>query len=36
MSPRDRRARGPVYRVEIPPEVADIARNLPPDVKRQV
>jgi hypothetical protein len=24
---------GPVYRVEIPPEVADIARNPPPDVK---
>src|SRR5919201_2794785 len=23
-------------RVEIPPEVADTARNLPPDVKRQI
>jgi mRNA interferase RelE/StbE len=36
MSPRDRRARGPVYHVEIPPEAADIACNLPPAVKRQV
>ena len=36
MSPRDSRARGLVYRVEIPPEVADIARDLPPDVKRQI
>lgn len=36
MSPGECRALGPIYRVEIPPEVADIVRRLPPDVKRQL
>jgi mRNA interferase RelE/StbE len=36
MSSGENRAQGPVYRVEVPPEVADIVRNLPPDVKGQV
>ena len=29
-------AQGPIYRVELAPEVADIVRGLPPEVKRQV
>jgi mRNA interferase RelE/StbE len=36
MSPGHRRVPGPIYQVEIPPEVADIARGLPPEIKRQI
>jgi len=36
MSSWESRARRPLYRVEVPPEVAEIVRNLPPEVKRQV
>jgi mRNA interferase RelE/StbE len=36
MSPWHRRVQGPIYHVEIPPEVADIVRGLPPEVKRQI
>lgn len=36
MSPWRRRVRGPFYAVEIPPEVAEIVRDLAPEVKRQI
>lgn len=36
MSPRRRHAEGPFYRLEIPPEVADTIRQLPPEVKRRI
>ena len=36
MSSRRRRATGAFYHVEIPPEVADIVRSLPPEIKRQI
>jgi mRNA interferase RelE/StbE len=36
MSPWRRRVQGPLYDVEIPPEVAEIVRGLPPEVKRQI
>jgi mRNA interferase RelE/StbE len=36
MSPWRRRVQGPFYDVEIPPEVAEIVRDLPPEAKRQI
>jgi mRNA interferase RelE/StbE len=36
MSPWRRRVQGPFYDVEIPPEVAVIVRDLPPEVKPQI
>lgn len=36
MSAGHDRAQGPFYHVEILPEVADIVRGLPPEVKRQI
>jgi mRNA interferase RelE/StbE len=36
MNSGENRAHDLGYRVEIPSEVADIVRHLPPDVKRQV
>ena len=36
MNPGEGSAQGPIYRVELPPEVADTVRSLPPEVKRRV
>jgi mRNA interferase RelE/StbE len=36
MSPWHRHVQGPLYDLEIPPEVADFVRGLPPEVKRQI
>ena len=36
MSPWCRRVQGPFYDVEIPPEVAEIVRGIPPEVKRHI
>ena len=36
MRVRQSRAQGPIYHVEILPEVADLVRGLPPEVKRQI
>jgi mRNA-degrading endonuclease RelE of RelBE toxin-antitoxin system len=35
MSPGRRHVRGPLYDIEIPPEMAETLRGLPPAVKRQ-
>jgi mRNA interferase RelE/StbE len=36
MSPGRRHVRGSLYNIEIPPEMAEIVRGLPPAVKRQI